>query len=798
MSNASRFSSIPQEIKDNGHFCVWQYEEREGNKTKVPYNPNTREKARANDKSTFSSFAETINVVDNYSGLGLGIFDNIGAIDIDHCVDEASEISEMALDIVATMKSYYEYSPSGNGIRILFKVKDIDYDKSKYYINNQNLGLEIYVAGATNKYVSVTGNVIQDNGYELRNSELQIVLDTYMKRHVVDYDTNIQEQTETTFLSDEDVIEKAKKAKNGKKFSDLLDGKIGEYNSSSEADIAFCGLLAFWTGKNATQIDRIYRQSGLFRDKWNRKRSGSTYGAITIQKAIESCNDVYIPRKNKSVEIEAKDFVLTQQKNIADFHPNKNDRYQQNDIGNGNLFADYFRDVARYVPERKQWCIYNGKAWRFGSSNNGAIMEYCKSLADELMKFSLTIDNEEERRRYIDFVRKWQNRRNREIIIKDASTVYQIGLSEFDKNPSLLNCQNGTLNLKTYEFHPHNPDDYLSKLSGVHYNSDAESERWNSFIEEIMEKDMGKAYYLQKALGYALTGNTNFECFFVLFGPSTRNGKGTCMETFLRLMGDYGITMRADSLGVKLNGNSSSPSEDIARLAGTRFVNVSEPDKKLLLSSSLVKTLTGRDTINARYLNENSFDYVPQFKLFINTNYLPTVTDNTLFSSGRVKIIPFERKFEEVEQDVGLKDKLSKPENLSGILNWAIEGLKMIDKEGFEMPESVIKATQYYQIESDKIAQFFEDEMEKDPFSETLTSSAYCKYQKWCMDNGYHCENQGNFNKSVRTFAKIDRKRPKGYPQRGTTTIIIGYRLKDINANINLELISKQFNNTNK
>lgn len=115
------------------------------------------------------------------------------------------------------------------------------------------------------------------------------------------------------------------------------------------------------------------------------------------------------------------------------------------------------------------------------------------------------------------------------------------------------------------------------------------------------------------------------------------------METFMRLMGDYGKTAKPDTIAQKQTVNGSGPSEDIARLVGVRFVNIPEPDKKLVLSAALVKTLTGNDTVTARFLNENSFEYRPQFKLFINTNHLPTVTDVTLFSSGRAKIIPFER-----------------------------------------------------------------------------------------------------------------------------------------------------------
>ncbi|WP_245987434.1 phage/plasmid primase, P4 family [Ureibacillus endophyticus] len=143
--------------------------------------------------------------------------------------------------------------------------------------------------------------------------------------------------------------------------------------------------------------------------------------------------------------------------------------------------------------------------------------------------------------------------------------------------------------------------------------------------------------------------------------------------------------------------------------------------------------MTGGDTINARFLHENSFDFSPKFKLYINTNYLPVITDMTLFSSGRVVIIPFERHFDESEQDKSLKREFAKPENQSAILNWLIEGYQLLKKEGLTLPDSVKTATEAYKRDSDKIALFFEDALEESPNSEVRTSEVYDRYQRWCM-----------------------------------------------------------------
>ena len=313
--------------------------------------------------------------------------------------------------------------------------------------------------------------------------------------------------------------------------------------------------------------------------------------------------------------------------------------------------------------------------------------------------------------------------------------------------------------------------------AGVEYHANARCKRWEQFISEIMQGDQDKAAFFQKALGYALTGDTAHECFFILYGVTSRNGKGTSMETFMNLVGDYGRATRPETISMKPTVNGNMPSEDVARLAGARFVNISEPDKKMVLSAALVKTLTGNDTMNARFLHENSFEFRPQFKLFINTNHLPQVTDVTLFTSGRVKLIPFERHFDESERDTGLKKALSTPAALSGILNWCLDGLWLIEETGFDMPESVKIATDEYRQRSDKMGRFVAESLEADPQGEIRTEDAYELYKAWCARNGQFAESMANFKSEMENFGTIKRKRPAGS---GSTaqpkTFILGYK----------------------
>ena len=329
--------------------------------------------------------------------------------------------------------------------------------------------------------------------------------------------------------------------------------------------------------------------------------------------------------------------------------------------------------------------------------------------------------------------------------------------------------------MDTFECLEHKSSDKLTKISNVIYDPNAKSHRWDKFISEIMFGDKEKAKFLQKLLGYGLTGDTRHECMTILYGASTRNGKGTLCESVLKVLGSYGCTARPETLAQKNNANSSQPTEDIARLAGVRFVNISEPGKGLVLNAAQVKSMTGNDTINARFLHENSFDFQPLFKLYINTNYLPAVNDMTIFTSGRVIIVPFERHFDESEQDKSLKQEFSRPEVQSAILNWLLEGYALLRKEGLVLPHSVKDATARYQHDSDKMELFVEEFLEQEKDAECRTSAVYQAYRNWCNDNGYFAENSRNFNQALRTIGTVVRKRPRDGGEK--TTLLTGYRL---------------------
>lgn len=324
--------NIPDSLKQTALFCTWCYELDKDKPdkpklTKVPKNPKTGNNGKSTQQNTFSNFETALQAYQNghpndgttrlegniigkpprYSGIGVGIFGNLIAFDIDNCFNDGV-LSDMASDIISTINSYTEISPSGNGIRIFCILPpdtSFTYDKSKYYTNNQNIGLEIYVAGCTNKYVTLTGSILGTPKpvATITPEILQSILDKHMKKKPLKNETESTGQldfvpnfTQCYFSNPNELIAKAIQARNGAKFQALLSGDTSLYNGDdSSADMAFCEMLAYWSGCNAGLMDAVFRQSGLMRPKWDEIHGTKTYGQMTIDKAIADCKEVYNP-----------------------------------------------------------------------------------------------------------------------------------------------------------------------------------------------------------------------------------------------------------------------------------------------------------------------------------------------------------------------------------------------------------------------------------------------------------------------------------------------------------------------
>lgn len=420
--------------------------------------------------------------------------------------------------------------------------------------------------------------------------------------------------------------------------------------------------------------------------------------------------------------------------------------YSWDDKGFSELFAELFRDVCRYNVTAKAWYYYNGKVWKLDEGGM-QVQKMSKVFADELFLYCASIEDARTKSSYTKKVLRYGELKRRETLIKDARDKHYISQTDLDRNLDLFNCQNGTFNLQTGEFRPHDAGDLLSKLSNVYYDPEARSTLFETFVDEIMLSDKQKIFYLQRILGYSLTADTELETCWIFYGATTRNGKSTLCETVSHMMGGsggYALSMLPQTLAQRQNKDTRQASGDIARLDGCRFLNASEPPKRMIFDTALLKTLLGRDTIVARQLFEREYEFVPRFKLIVNTNYLPLIGDDSLFTSGRINVLTFDRHFTPEEQNRDLKRELQTPENISGIFNWCLEGLKYYREIGAEPPEAVNAATAEYRRNSDKIGLFIDDCL-KQSERNTAAGVVYQRYAEWCSTNGFGTENKGNF-----------------------------------------------------
>lgn len=410
--------------------------------------------------------------------------------------------------------------------------------------------------------------------------------------------------------------------------------------------------------------------------------------------------------------------------------------HMKNDIERACLFSMVFQDKHRYCPSSRDWFVYENGVWVLDGEGMSARADM-KRLGKALGAYVLDLDVDEDKKKsLLRFSGNWLKSSYRNQILLDSRDINYFVRDDLDKDVFLLNCQNGVLSLKdgNVKFFSHKPELLLSKMTGTEYVPAAACPRWTKFIEEVTSGDTGKAKYLQKMAGLALVGDVPEHKFFILFGPTTRNGKSTFAETLLSVMGTYGATIDPASLA-KQKADSRRASGDIARLAGVRLAICSEAPKSMPLDSALLKKLTGGDRILARHLMEREFEFVPQFTIAMNTNYLPSTSDTTVFSSGRISVIEFQRHFEEAEQDKHLKEKLLAES--AGILNWMIKGYQIYLAEGLQEPESIRATTKTYSEESDRMGCFVEECLLAEPGKLVALKDVYPVYQRWCDECGY-------------------------------------------------------------
>jgi len=395
-----------------------------------------------------------------------------------------------------------------------------------------------------------------------------------------------------------------------------------------------------------------------------------------------------------------------------------------NDAQNAELFARRCENRLLFNGVDRAWYLYDGRRWI--RDLTGAAMRFGKEAANELLRSALEISHEENRQKAIKYAVACASRRKLEAMVDLARSELPATPAEFDCDPFIFNVQNGTLDLRSGILRVHSPKDRLTKITAVPYIEDARAPRWEQFLNEIFQGRRDLIDYVQRLIGYALTGDISEDVLPIAYGRGA-NGKSVLVRVILALLGDYATP--AD-VGLFLSRREHGPSPEIARLRGVRFVAASEMPEGGRLRENLVKTLTGGDKIAARELYGDVFEYAPTAKFLIATNYKPIVRGDDEGIWRRLKLIPFEAHFEADNRDTHLADKLES--ELPGILRWAVEGCKRWQCDGLSDPKPVTAAMATYRSDSDAVAAFLADRCVVAPPNEVRASALSAEYKSWC------------------------------------------------------------------
>jgi putative DNA primase/helicase len=391
-------------------------------------------------------------------------------------------------------------------------------------------------------------------------------------------------------------------------------------------------------------------------------------------------------------------------------------------MGNAQRFVAMHRHCVRYVKQWG-WMVYDGKRW--ARDDRSQVMEFAKETVRQMYREAA--DQPDWSRGLSEWAQRSEalTRLSSMLVLAQSEEGIAAETRDFDTNPWLLNVANGTLDLQTGELCPHAAEDLITHLAPVDYQPERRSERWETFLAEVFADDADLVRFMQRAIGYSLTGETSEPAFFVAYGTG-RNGKSTLMNTVRYVMGDY-MQDAPEYTFVKKERSGGIPN-DVAALAGARLVTVSETDSDQKLNMSLIKRVTGGDPITARFLQKEFFTFAPEFKAWMATNHKPVVEENTPAIWKRIYLIPFEQSFEGRE-DFGLGDKLKA--EAEAILVWAVEGALAWQQHGLAAPEKVIAATQAYREEQDIMAEFFAEKCETSPDKQAQARALYQAYTDW-------------------------------------------------------------------
>jgi putative DNA primase/helicase len=410
--------------------------------------------------------------------------------------------------------------------------------------------------------------------------------------------------------------------------------------------------------------------------------------------------------------------------------------YNLTDLGNARRLVHRHGRNLRYCWLWRKWLVWDGKRWV--KDDTGEVYRLAKETVSSIYQEAAAAPNDEARKELGKHATRSEAGARIKEMVDLARSDVPVMPDELDASPDLLNTESGTIDLRTGELREHRREDLITKIAPTTYRPDAAAPTWEAFLERVLPGEDLRAF-VQRAVGYSATGDTSEQCMFINHGGGA-NGKSTFQEAIAAALGDYAMRAPTEMLLAK---RSDGVPNDVARLKGARFVSASETEEGRRLAESRIKDLTGQDTITARFMKAEWFDFAPTHKLWLSTNHKPEIRGTDAAIWRRIRLVPWAVTIPPAEQDKKLRIALR--HELAGILAWVVRGCLQWRREGLQAPDEVRKATGEYRAEMDVLAGFLVECCELDTGHWEYAKDLYECYKRWCDENGERPEPQRKF-----------------------------------------------------
>ena len=756
------YEKIPAELKTLRCWICWKGipDDESGKLRKIPVNALDGTAAKSNDPSTWTDFDTAVEASREFSGIGF-VFDGKSGyfgVDLDGIGDSLEQFrngitENIAGEFIHTLQSYTEVSQSGHGIHIICR-------GSLPSGGRRRNAVEMYENG---RYFIMTGNAITDYPITDCTDSIKALHEKYIGGGSTPVQPKAPAPSGGLNGDISEILGKLRNSKQGALFNDLMAGNFeNHYKSHSEADIALCNILAFWLGRDADAIDKVFRSSGLMRDKWDRKQSGSTYGALTVQKAVSDCLTVYGEKAPSPIDNYSITITPNGDAHIEDEKGEEIRLYSLDDTGNAERMFVNYGNRLRYSYVEKAWYYWDERRWcrditgtidRVADDSLG-IMQSELEIYRQIDAKSPPKDGQQSMEKLFQrHIKTSRSSKAKTAMKKELQHQVPIVLGQFDRDKYALNTPNGIIDLKEGCVLPHDIEKYITKLTGTGI-SESDCPQWKAFLDTIFCGDSEMIRYIRKGVGYSLSGSTSEQCVFFLYGTG-RNGKSTFLDIIRAMMGDYAANAQPETIMVSQK-NTGGARSDIARLKGARFVTTVEPNEGMRLDEGLIKQLTGGDPVTARFQYSQEFEFTPEFKIWMATNHKPIIRGTDTGIWRRIHLVPFTVAIPESKVDRNLPYKLRK--ELPAILKWAVDGYTLYKSEGLRMPAAVMNAVDDYRRKMDVISAFLTACCTVGKGAEQ-SSVLYAVYCRWASDNNEYKMSHTRFTTELLKKDGISRER---------------------------------------